>query len=52
MVGQLLLSRGSPLTVFLDNGLPTDVRRTSESALSGLKHSVKASIGLFLRLYS
>ncbi|KAG6330771.1 hypothetical protein ID866_8318 [Astraeus odoratus] len=34
-----------------DNGLPTEVHRTSESALSGLKHSVKASIDKGVRLY-
>ncbi|KAL4081209.1 hypothetical protein J3A83DRAFT_166776 [Scleroderma citrinum] len=34
-----------------DNGLPKDVRRTSESALSGFKHSVKASIDKGVRMY-
>ncbi|KAI6139386.1 hypothetical protein BKA82DRAFT_2984270 [Pisolithus tinctorius] len=34
-----------------DNGLPVEVRRTSESALSGFKHSIKASIDKGVRLY-
>lgn len=34
-----------------DNGLPVEVHRTSESALNGLKHSIKASIDKGVRLY-
>lgn len=34
-----------------DSGLPVEVRRTSESALSGFKHSIKASIDKGVRLY-
>lgn len=30
----------------VESSLPSEVRRTSESGFVGLKHSVKASIGL------